>query len=174
MSSARIVVLCFFSLAAGRGARAQLLTGPRDGTGLLEYCQTIGFVMQPVETRNILPEKQYQEILEKYRWCLGYVEAIMDAAFQAQVTWEVADHFAVTLTGTTHHKEKIKARLRIACFPSYASSNDLIYVLNKWLTEHPERLKETRSGLTIEAFGSRFPCADDTPKTEQNAPPSPK
>lgn len=174
MRSMRIALLCLFTLVAVRDAQAQLSAGPKDGAGLLEYCQTVEFVTQPVETRKILPEKQYQEILEKYRWRLGYVEATMDAAFEAHVTFEVADQFSITLAGTKHHKEKIKARLQIACFPAYASANGLIYVLNKWLTEHPERLNETRSSLTIKAFGSRFPCADATPNTEQKAiPPSP-
>jgi hypothetical protein len=174
MRSIGIALVCLLTLAAGRDVHAQLSAGPKDGAGLLDYCQTVGFVTQPVKTRKILPEKQYQEILEKYRWCLGYVEATMDAAFEAHVTFEVADQYSITLAGTERHKEKIKARLQIACFPAYASSNDLIFVLNKSLMEHPERLNETRSSLIVKAFGSRFPCADETSKPEQKAiPPSP-
>jgi Rap1a immunity proteins len=167
----RIAVFFLVSSLAGSVAHAQLLEGPSDGAGLLDYCQAVEIVKQPPETRRLLSEKQYQEMLSKYHWCLGYVEAIMDAAFQMHVTFEVADQLGITLSGPVHDTRKVEARLQMACFPAYAYPDGLISVLNRWLTEHPKRLHEPRSVLTIEAFGGRFPCDKASPNTDQKTTP---
>ncbi|MGB2666234.1 MAG: hypothetical protein WAK48_19680 [Candidatus Acidiferrum sp.] len=90
MSSARIAFLLLILLTAGSVASAQLAEGPVDGLGLLDYCRAAEVVKQPPETRKILGEKAYQEILDKYYWCLGYIESTRDAALHAHVALEVA------------------------------------------------------------------------------------
>ena len=173
MNSLRVVALFLFSLAAGSVAHAQLSNGPTDGAGLLDHCRAVEIVKQPPETLKLLSEKQYRDFLNKYQWCLGYMQAIMDAAFHLQVTLAVADQFGVALSGPAHDRDTIKSHLQIACFPPYATADDLMFVLNRWLTEHPKRLSERRSDLTLEAFRSFFACDKVWPKPGQKtAPPA--
>jgi hypothetical protein len=129
MFSLRIAIISLFFLTAGHVADAQLAEGPVDGIGLLDYCRSVEIVAQQSQTRKILPEKVYQETLNKYYWCLGYVEAIKDAAFNARATLQVADKFGVTLSGPAHEKQEASAMLQVACFPT-APLNDFIIVLN--------------------------------------------
>jgi len=158
MHSARMILVLLALLVAGDSTNAQLVEGPVDGVGLLDYCSTAEIARQPQETRKILGDKIYQEKLNKYYWCLGYVGAILDSAMNAQASFQVADQFGVALSGPERKKEFISAKLRVACFPLSASVNDLIFVLIRWLSEHEQRLHEPRAILASEAFGSRFPC----------------
>jgi hypothetical protein len=107
-----------------------LAEGPVDGLGLLDYCRAAEVVKQPPETRKILGEKAYQEILNKYYWCLGYIASTRDAALHAHVALEVAQQFGVTLSGSNHDKQAVSAKLQIACFPPSAPTNDLVVILN--------------------------------------------
>jgi Ssp1 endopeptidase immunity protein Rap1a len=167
MNSLRVVALFLSSLAAGSVAHAQLSNGPTDRAGLLDYCRAVEIVKQPPETIRLLSEKQYQEFLNKYQWSLGYMQAMMDATFHLQVTLAVADQFGVALSGPVHDRDAIKSHLQIACFPPYATADDLMFVLNRWLTEHPKRLNERRSDLILEALGSFFACDKVWPKPGQ-------
>ena len=171
MCSTRIVVLVLVSMVAGNAAHAQLALGPKDGAGLLDYCRAEEIVRQPPQTRALLSQSRYEEVLNKYYWCLGYVEARMDAATQAQATLEVASQSGVSLSGPSHESQVFTAMLQMACFPATAEPNSVIIALNRWLSEHPNRLHESIAALTGEAFQNMFPCRKVSPKNEEKTTP---
>jgi hypothetical protein len=162
MHPTRIVLVLLALLTSGDFAHAQLAEGPVDGVGLLDYCSAVEIVKQPAETRKVLGEKIYQEKLDKYYWCLGYVESTRDAALLVHATLETADKFGITLSGTAHEKQVVSAKLQIACFPP-ATTNDLVVALNRWLSGHEQRLRESRTVLAANAFASLFPCDQTIP-----------
>lgn len=174
MSFIRVGSALLIFLSLGSTAKAQLSAGPKDGAGLLDYCQTAEIVRQPPETRGLLGEAKYQEVLRKYYWCLGYVEGKVDAAIFAQAALEAAEHSGVALTGPERNKQSVLKMLQAGCFPLSAKSDDYIFLLNRWLSDHPSRLHESRSVLTAEAFMHLLPCDQSATKPEQKVtPPKP-
>lgn len=172
MSLTRVGSALLIFLSLGSAAKAQLSAGPKDGVGLLDYCRAAEIVRQPPETRGLLGEAAYQEVLRN--WCLGYVEGKVDAAIFAQAALEAADHSGVTMTGPERDKQSVLKMLQAGCFPLSAKSDDYIFLLNRWLSERPNRLHESRSVLTAEAFIHLLPCDKPATKPEPKAaPPKP-
>jgi len=132
----------------------------------LDYCRAEEIVRQPAETRQVFSPSVYQEALNKYYWCLGYVEARMDAALQAHAALDVARQFGVALSGPDQEKQVLLAKLKMACPPSYAPPNSVIVALCRWLSEHPDRLHKPTSLVAMDAFESLFPCDKASPERE--------
>ena len=171
MRFTRILMLVLISILAASAAHAQLAEGPTDGAGLLDYCSAVDMVKQPQQTRALLSQSVYEEMLNKYYWCLGFVEARMDAAIQAQVMLEVASRSGVSLSGPSRESQLFTAMLKMACFSPAPAHNDVIMALNRWLSAHPNRLHESTAALTGEAFQSIFPCRKESLKNEEKTAP---
>ena len=73
----------------------------------------------------------YENLLDFY-WCLGFLEGVNGM-----------------LPSTTPP---------LYCLPEAGSYTQVMQVLVKYLQDHPERLNESQTVLTVDALGAAFPC----------------
>jgi hypothetical protein len=111
-----------------------------------------------------LSADRFTEKMEQFYWCAGYLGAIHDIHTQNRVNLVIVGAMGVTLAGP--NKERAVALLRGPCIPDEASILQLARVLVKWLREHPEKLHEPKSTLTLAAFEDAFPCQHASPSQE--------
>jgi Rap1a immunity proteins len=146
----------------------QQKSSPTDGNGLLEYCSVIVDSVDSSSTLSSLTGDRFAEKVGQFSWCAGYLEAFHDMHIQNEVNLTIFGLSGVTLAGEEHVKQFAFDSLRGPCIPDKAPIIQLARVLVKWLREHPERLHELKSGLTVAAFKDAFPC--EKPTTQKEVP----
>lgn len=73
----------------------------------------------------------YENLLDFY-WCLGFLEGV-----------------------TSMHPSTLPPR---SCLPEGGTYTQVMQVLVKYLKDHPERLHEDQTVLTVDALVTAFPC----------------
>lgn len=140
---------------------------PVDGNGLLDYCSVIVDSVDSPSTVSPTGDR-FVEKMGRLNWCSGYLGATQDASVVTEVNLALFSAMGVTLAGPDKEKLWAFQTLRGPCIPERAPIIQLARVLVKWLREHPERLHEPKSILTIDAFKDAFPCEKAT--TQKEAP----
>jgi len=151
---------------------SQQQSGPRPGTGseLLSSCNHVvnlldGSLGRAADDPNVS---------EKLGWCAGYLTAIRDAIMVSGNSLKMATSMGVKLTdpppsiveivlgmepAPRKTARELAVPLSMICIPQEASSvAQLVRVVVKWLRDHPERLHEQMTILTLEALRDAFPC----------------
>ena len=135
---------------------------PTDGNGLLEFCSAVIDAADSPSSISSLSKERFTEKIGQLDWCSGYLEATQEVLMQNDVNLSVVAMAGITLIGPDKAKKYSFDSLRFACVPDRAPVAQLARVLVKWLREHPERLHEGRSILTMAAFKDAFPCQPPT------------
>lgn len=153
----------------------------QNGNSLLESCSHVVHVLDSPSSEVSLNQPAFAE---KFGWCTGYLQAIRDAIIISEKSFVMASSEGVKLTGPfpsvaqmlgltgLEHKrpktaQELAVPLSMICIPQEASSvGQLARVVVKWLRDHPERLHEDKTILTLEAFRDAFPCEAGAPKTK--------
>ena len=110
------------------------------------------------------------EQMEKLNWCGGYLQATQDSLSTMQIKLAIIAMTGVTFSGPDKAKQYALDSLRVACIPEKAPLLQIARVLVKWLREHPERLHEPKSILTMAALSEVFPCTTPAPAEEKPNP----
>lgn len=133
---------------------------PKDGNDMLEFCSHVVDALDNPASQVGSSSIEYAHNTFKQGWCFGHLQTIreMIVYWQIQVTKTVAilsgDHnpSAEVLTQT------IEATPSMTCIPNEVSMAQMARILVKWLHDHPERLHERISILTLDAFHDAFAC----------------
>ena len=147
---------------------------PSDGNGLLDYCTVAITAADSPDSILSLSADRLTDQMMKLNWCAGYLQAAQDAASLTQIHLALIGAMGITLSGPDKQREAAFDMLRGACIPERAPVAELARVLVKWLREHPEKLHEPKSTLTLHAFIEAFPCPAVTPTKEAAKPPTGK
>jgi len=140
---------------------------PKDGNGLLDYCShlvdaldspssQLGPLGQGAAAGSIV----YAHNTFKQGWCMGHLLTMREMI----IFWQVQVAKTVVILGGTQNpsvevlKDVISKSPDMTCIPDKVSQPQLARVLVKWLRDHPERLHESVSILSGDAFKSAFPC----------------
>jgi len=170
----RILLLVLMVCAVTPAYAQQKNDLPRDGNRLLDSCSVVVDVADSSASLASLNNEQFTEKMSKFSWCVGYLQALQDAASMTQVRLAIIAAMGVTLEGPDKQRMASFEMLRGTCFPEKAPISQLARVLVKWLREHPFRLHEPVYLLTNDAFKETFPCAPVTPAKEAAKPPETK
>ncbi len=131
---------------------------PKDGNGLLDACSALVDSDDNPSSILSLSGDRFTERMGQLNWCAGYLAATQDVLLQNVVNLSVFGMAGVTLAGPDKVKQYAFDSLRGPCIPENGTLLQFARVLVKWLREHPERLHEAKSVLTMAAFKDAFPC----------------
>jgi hypothetical protein len=142
---------------------------PTDGTGLLEYCGQAAKMPSTIHLRS--PPGGQGTLAFKEGWCGGHLQAMRDMVvfWQIQVVKPVGFLNGVPNPSTEMLKELMSKQADYTCIPDEVSLEQMARVLVKWLRDHPERLHERFTFLTLDALHASFPCEGDTGTKKPNA-----
>jgi|ERR1035438_4150642 hypothetical protein len=158
--------LALFLLACVLTPAVYARTLPTDGNELLDACGTMVDLSDNQSAATSLSNERFTEKMGQFNWCAGYLAATQDVLLQNFVNLGVMGMAGVTLAGPDKVKHYAFLSLRGPCIPDNAALLQLGRVLIKWLREHPERLHELKSVLTMAAFTDSFPCEQTTSPKE--------
>jgi len=159
-----LVVLCSAVSAEAQSADRSLQRSPQSGNELLDWCNQAvrtqetdwgSEAARAAEDPRLLLERM--ENIMKSMWCAGYLSAIKEVIFISQLNLAFAAKAGVKLTGP-EEAQKLAVQTAFICIPDGVSPAQLARIVVKWLQEHPERLHEQKSVLTLKAFTDAFPC----------------
>jgi hypothetical protein len=143
---------------------------PKDGNSLLEYCSVMVDAADNPSTFSTISGDRLTEKMGQFQWCAGYLQGTEDVYQQNYVYLGIFAMAGLTFGGPDKLRQHALETLRGPCFPDDAPILQLGRVLVKWLREHPERLHESKSLLTTEAFKDAFPCPQNPPPKEAAKP----
>ena len=142
---------------------------PQNGFELLDWCSHLLRALDSPQDNGLF----YAHLLE-LGWCAGYLAAIGDATIVSNLSLKRATSMGVKLTdpppsmveiivgmdpAQRKTAQELAVPLSMICFPDGAGSpGQLTHVVVKWLRDHPERLHEPKTILTLDALGDAFPC----------------
>jgi hypothetical protein len=145
-------------LASAFSAGAQPVQLPKDGNGLLDYCNHVVELMDnPTSQTNPDDPVKFADNMMKFGWCSGYIQAMRENIDG----WQLK--FVVQFVPNDGQKKPQPARLYAdedyyaITIPPEVSVGQIARVLVKWLRDHPERLHEPPPILTIDAIKNAFP-----------------
>jgi hypothetical protein len=166
----RTVAFVFVTVAlsvAFTAAYAQEAQFPKDGNGLLDYCNHVVNLLDAQATQKT------QDDTMKIGWCLGYI----DASEERISNWRVgtAIETLVTQKAGKPAPSRLWADEDFAgiCLPDGVSLGQVARVLVQWLRQHPERLHEAKSLLVMAALKDAFPCQVAKEPGKPSAKPQP-
>jgi hypothetical protein len=137
---------------------------PKDGNGLLDACSALVDSDDNPSSISSLSGERFTERMGQFNWCAGYLAATQDVLVQSYANLIFMGMAGVSLAGPDKEKQSVFDAIRGPCVPDNATLLQLARVLVKWLREHPERLHEPKSTLTMAAFKDSFPCQPTIPK----------
>jgi hypothetical protein len=99
-------------------------------------------------------------------WCAAHLQTIreMIVFWQIQVVKTVAILNGDTNPSAAELNQVVSKTSDMTCIPNEVNLPQMARVLVKWLRDHPERLHEPISILSMDAFHGAFPCVASTPK----------
>ncbi len=128
----------------------------KDGNGLLEYCSHVVNMLDSPSTEALLDAGN----MMKVGWCTGYLRATHDLIIDWQVNLALLSAAGLRLSGPEKVQKVLIERFHV-WIPAGVDIAQMARVLVKWLRDHPERLHELPSVLTIDALKDAFPCRAD-------------
>jgi hypothetical protein len=137
---------------------------PTDGNGLLDACSVL---VDAADKPSYIPSLSGHMFIEKMgqiNWCAGYLGATQDILLQNHVNLGIMAMAGLKLCRPDKIKQYVFDALKGPCIPDDATPLQLARVLVKWLHEHPGRLHELKSPLTMAALTDAFPCQQAAPK----------
>ena len=143
------ILLAIFILFITLSANAQEVQGqfdeqglrPKDGNALLDYCgKLVSLIDDSKQSRS-------NSDLMEIGWCTGYVQGTVEPMLLMQVS----------MTGDSSNTKKGPMGI---CIPFEVPTTQVARVFVKWLRDHPEKLHENITGLTIRILHDAFPCAE--------------
>lgn len=141
---------------------------PENGNGLLDWCNHVLEVLD--RSSDPRPSERLKamdpDVNLKFGWCLGYLRATSDVIVVARLNLA----FAASRGGPSKAALEFALPLSRICSPQEASGGQLTRVLVKWLHDHPERLHEPMTNLTLDALRDAFPCPADAPAKKPDTP----
>jgi hypothetical protein len=168
----KIQALILFTCAVTLACAQEKGGLPKDGNGLMDSCSVVVELGDSPTSLSSLNKDKFTEQMMKFEWCAGYLQATSEALSATQIELYLMSTMGLTFSGPDKVKEYAFEKLRGACIPEKAPISQLARVLVKWLREHPERLHESKSGLTADALKDAFPCPASTPAKEVKPAPT--
>jgi hypothetical protein len=159
------IVLALVLLLTARTLPQHEVRFPKDGNGLLEYCGPLiaSFDSPPSQTGS---GESHGIQMMKQGWCAGHLQTMREMIVFWQI--QVAKTIAILNGDLNPSAEKLKEMMvkspEMTCIPNEVNQAQMARILVKWLRDHPERLHEAASFLTLDAFHDAFPCQADTKK----------
>lgn len=129
----------------------------KDGNGLLEYCSHVVNLMDSPSFEAWADDTMFAGNMMKYGWCGGYLRATHDLIIDWQVNQALLILAGLRLSGPEKLQKALIERFNV-WIPAGVDIGQMARVLVKWLRDHPERLHERPSVLTIDALKDAFPC----------------
>ena len=158
-----IVAVLILAFAALPGSAQQNGELPTDGNGLLNACNTVIQTVDSAATINDAKGHEFAMITERVGWCVGYLQAVIDAGFRKETELVIFSKLGVTLSGPEKEGQAAASLLRGSyCIPTNVTVLQVARVLVKCLRDHPERLHETPGILVHAAMHDAFPCPATT------------
>jgi hypothetical protein len=155
-------------------SQQQIRRLPENGNELLVWCGAVDRLSE--RTAADL------DVNLKFGWCAGYLGAIRDAIRVSEKSLVMATSMGVKLTdpppsiveiilrdagmepAPPKTAQELAVPLSMICIPHEAGSpGQLARVVLKWLRDHPERLHEQVTILTLDALKDAFPCQANAP-----------
>ncbi len=121
---------------------------PKDGSALLGYCEKL---VRAIDEPTLRPS---DSDLMQTGWCAGYVQAIVEhyQLLEGLMTQGAFD-------GTTGPLG--------TCVPSKVQTGQVARVIVKWLRDHPERLHEDITAVSVIILHDAFPCQAKHPSQKE-------
>jgi len=156
-------------------AQQPAFQSPKDGNQLLEACSHVVHALDSPSSEVSLEvgdERAFAEHMHKFGWCWGYLQATHSLMNGWDIHLALLSVAGLRLSGP----EKVQMALieTFPLIPENVSYGQLARVLVKWLRDHPERLHELPSFLTIDALKDAFPrkAEDSTKKPAKETVPN--
>jgi hypothetical protein len=155
---------------------------PKDGNGLLEYCSHLVNALDspssqfgPVGQGAAAASVEYAHNTFEQGWCAAHLQTMREMIifWQIQVAKTIAFLNGETNPSAEELNQVIAKTSDMTCIPKEVGLPQMGRVLVKWLRDHPERLHEPTSILSVDAFHSAFPCAAPGSPTADPAPAKP-
>jgi len=154
-----IVAVLILAFAAIPGSAQQNGELPTDGNGLLNACNAVIQTVDSPATINDAKGQEFAMITERVGWCVGYLQAVMDAGQLREAEFARFSQSGVTLSGPEKERQTTVRFIRgFYCIPGNATILQMSRVVVKYLRDHPERLHEIPGILVHAALHDAFPC----------------
>ncbi len=158
-----MLILAFvFLVAAPLHAQDKI---PKDGNDMLEFCSHVVDALDNPASQ-VGSSVEYARNTFKQGWCAGHLQTIREMI----IFWQVQVAKTVTIMSGDQNpssdalKKTISTTPDMTCIPDEVNMAQMARILVKWLRDHPERLHERVSILTLDAFHDAFACHADTKK----------
>jgi hypothetical protein len=132
---------------------------PKDGNDMLEFC---GHVVDALNNpaSQVGSSVEYAQNTFKQGWCAGHLQSMREMIVYWQI--QVAKTIAI-LSGDQNPSvdslnQLVSTNPSMTCIPTEVNMAQMARILVKWLRDHPERLHEPVSILTVDAFHDAFAC----------------
>lgn len=138
---------------------------PQNGSDMLEFCSHVVDALDNPASQ-VGSSVEYAHNTFKQGWCFGHLQTIREMIifWQVQVTKTVAILSGDQNPPADALKQTISATPNMTCIPAEVNMPQMARILVKWLRDHPERLHEHVSILTLDAFHDAFACHPDPKK----------
>jgi hypothetical protein len=154
------LILCLAALSNSAQQNGDL---PKDGNGLLTACNAVIQTVDSPTTINGAKGDEFALITERVGWCVGYLQAVIDAGFRKETEFAIFSPLGVTLSGPEKERQAAAKFLRgFYCVPTNVTVLQVSRVVVKYLRDHPERLHETPGILVHAAMHDAFPVPETT------------
>jgi hypothetical protein len=154
----RLTLVIVFVFLAASPVQAQDKI-PKDGNDMLEFCShVVDALDNPASQTGSSIE--YAHNTFKQGWCAGHLQTIreMIVFWQIQVAKTVAILSGDQNPSVDTLTQTVSATPDMTCIPDEVNMAQMARILVKWLRDHPERLHERVSILTLDAFHYSFAC----------------
>lgn len=151
-----VVIAFLFLVASPVHAQDKI---PKDGSDMLEFCSHVVDALDNPSSQIGSPV-EYAHNTFKQGWCFGHLQTIREMI----VYWQVQVMKTVAILGGEQNPSAdsltrtIEATPSMTCIPTEVNMAQMARILVKWLRDHPERLHERISILTVDALYDAFAC----------------
>jgi Ssp1 endopeptidase immunity protein Rap1a len=158
-----LIITFVFLVAAPAHAQDKV---PKDGNDMLEFCSHVVDALDNPASQ-VGASVEYARNTFKQGWCAGHLQTIREMI----VFWQVQVAKTVAILGGDQNPpvdaltQTIEATPSMTCIPNEVSMAQMARILVKWLHDHPERLHERTSILTLDAFHDAFACHAESKKS---------